>query len=251
METVLILLSAVVAALLLLDALRRAGKVTSIQRDWPVLLAVLLLPLAALIADNRARGVWDRSEWALFAVALLLLLGGLVLLAVERRRGQPVRRGRGLRVTLTGLMLSVIVAGVPVLAAASGLRGTDTASDPAEAELSTYDRALNIFDRVTLLVGEEAELDAETVALRLDEGVPVARLVRESDGDLERVVQGISAILTEQVEILAASGDMNETAAAIAIAQMENVVRIGVEAELAGLLERFEPEDRPVSAPEP
>lgn len=246
METILIVLTATLAALLLLDALRNTGEAPNKARDSVALLALLMLPLAALIADNRVRGVWDRSEWALFAVALLLLTGGFMLAIIERRRGQSFRRGRGLRVTLAGMLLAVIVAGVPVAAAAIGLR--DAESDPADAELSTYDRAVNIFDRVTLLVGEESGLDAETVALRLDEGVPVARLVRDNDGDLERVILGISDILTEQVEVLAANGDMNETAAAIAVAQMENVVRIGVEAELAGLLERFEQDDRPDEA---
>jgi hypothetical protein len=239
----------IVAALLLFDALRHTEHPSGGRNRAVIMAALLLLPLAALIADNRTRGVWDRSEWALFAVAALLLVGGILLAFIERRNGYAFRRARGLRITLVGLVLAVIVGGVPVIAAAVGLRGNDSVTDPAEAELSAYDRAVNIFDRVTQLVGEEADLDAETVALRLDEGVPVARLVRDNNGNLERVIQGISEILTGQVEILASSGDMNETAAAIAIAQMENVVRIGVEAELAGLLERFEPDDRPVDTP--
>ncbi len=242
MELFLILLSAMIAGFLLLNGLRANGDSVT-GRDRVTALAALMLPLAALIVDNRVRGVWDREEWALFAVAVLLIVGGIALVTSERRRGRPIRRGHGLLSMLTGVVLVLMVASVPVIAAAIGLQ--DDEVDPAEAEISTYDRAVSIFDNVTQLVGEEANLDAETVALRMDTGETVAQLVRANDGDLERVIQGVSEILTGQVEILAANGDMTDTVAAIAIAQMENVVRVGVEQELAGLLERFDAGDRP------
>lgn len=238
----LIVFTLVLAVLLVVNALRGQRR----GLGWATVAALLALGLAALIADNAERGLWDRSEWALFAVALLLVAAGIVVALRGRRAAAPTRVNRrsGWAVAGAGGVLLAMVALVPVVAAALDLQ--DSGAETGEtAEVSTYDRALDVFDQVTRLIGEEAGLDSEEVALQLDAGSTVTQLVRANDGDLERVVQGISAILTQQVEALAANGDLDPTAAAIALAQMENAVRIGVVTQLTGLLQRFDAEDRP------
>lgn len=254
LATLLILGTLPLAAGVIVLALR-PGRRAHLQTAG--LLALLLLALAALIADNAQRGVWNSGEWALFAVALLLVAAGIL----AALRGSPAadaarprnRRG-GWQLVGAGGALLMMVALIPVIAAARSLQSAEPAPVPTSLAavtasptdtITAYDRAVTVFDQVTQLIAEEAGLDATAVAQQLDAGTTVTQLVSANNGDLERVILGISAILSDQVTALAASGDLDPTAAALALAQMENVVRIGVATRLAGLLERFDAEDRP------
>jgi len=190
--------------------------------------------LMVLIAENTAQGVFSTTEYALFVLSILLLIISVILL---RRNRQRAIWGIGSAVVV--LLLTMIM---PVLAARGTLSNEASSLPPLpEATLTMNQIARDVYDQVLAIVSTETGLQPEVISQLLDSGeASVADMVRQADGDLEVVIQGITDVMTNAVQDLAAQGRMDETEAAFAISAMQTVVRLGVEFDLTGLMSRFE-----------
>lgn len=222
---------------------RRAQPRTAFRELWPVALAGGL-PLLALLIENSDQGVFSTTEFLAAGAALALVLGGAVLSFSERRDERGRWAGsRALHALLTGTALLLLTLTLPVFAARVALPGQIAAlptATPGPTQ-TLNDVARGVYDRVLNVIADETGYDPQVISDRLDAGeASVADMVRETGGDLERVVQAITTVMNEQVQILAAEGRMDEGQAALAISAMETVVRAGVEFDLTNLMDRFE-----------
>jgi uncharacterized protein YgiM (DUF1202 family) len=68
----------------------------------------------------------------------------------------------------------------------------------------------------------------------LDSGTTVAQLVKSHNGDLETVIKGITSAMRPEIEALSRNGGMPAVQAALVLSQLENIVRVGVNRDLAG-----------------
>ncbi|GAB4512613.1 MAG: hypothetical protein OHK0046_12420 [Anaerolineae bacterium] len=239
--TLLLLIGAVLTAWLLGQSFWRVARQQPPLRHQRWLLLVLdLVLLLTLIAENISEAVFDREELFVFIVAGLFMLGSLVLMFTARR--QPDQQANARIGAVMGLGLVLLAFIIPVLSAGADLPG-QIASLPTPTPGPTQtmnDRARSIFDQVVEIIAAQTGDDYDTIARELDAGVTVADMVRAQDGDLEEVVRQIDDLLTAQVQILASEGRMTDALAAVTLSQMELIVRLGVEQDLAGSLARFE-----------
>lgn len=211
--------------------------------DVGLLAAGAVALVAGLLLDTNTDSIWDREEWLAALAALLVLVGGIVTGVghLVRRDVSPKGR-RGLVAIGAGVLLVAATLLIPALATQRELPDqlADLETTTPGATLTSMERARGVFDAVVDVIAAETGLDADTVATNLDEGISVAEMVREADGDLDAVVEGIAAILTEQVQETVASGRMTDFEASLLISQMQTIVRFGVETDLTGALSRFE-----------
>ena len=210
---------------------------------WP-LAGGLGLALVALIVENADQGNFTLAEYVLLAGALVLLIAGGMLALLERR---PLAQARGTWGVLSGGLLLLLTVALPVLGARFALddeiatRGTPTAG-PTQS-MNTVARG--VYDRVLAVISVETGYDPDMISERLDSGeASVAQMVRETDGDLEVVIEGITAVMNDEVRALVAADRIDEGAASLAISSMETAVRIGVEVDLTGLMQRFDSSDQ-------
>lgn len=194
-----------------------------------------VLALIPLVMENAEEGVFSTTEYSLFVTSALLLLASLVLLRRDRQRALW-----GIGSALVVLMLTLML---PVMAARNALPGqlAEIPTVTAGPTPSMSDVALDVYNQVLEIVSNETGLATDVISERLDSGdATVAQMVREADGDLSTVVQGITDVMTVAIQNLVASDRMDENEAAFAISAMYTVVRAGVEFDLAGLMSRFE-----------
>jgi hypothetical protein len=211
-----------------------------------MLLAALVVAsmIGALAWDNLNEGRYDTEEALLALIALVMLGGSVYVMTRERRRKLKAHQSRGLLGVGVGLSLLLLTFATPAVRVSMDLDGSSENAESAqaapEATESTTERARGIFDTVLEIVAEQTDLETDTIATNLDEGITVAQMVREHGGDLNSVTRQISDLLTAQIERLVAEERMDNMQAALVISQMDVIVRLGVEQDLTGALARFE-----------
>ena len=194
-----------------------------------------VLALVPLMIENMEEGVFSTTEYSLIVTSILLLVASLIFLRRNRQRALW-----GICSALVVLMLTLML---PVMAARSALPGqlAEIPTVTAGSTPSMSDVALDVYNQVLEIVSDETGLSTDVISERLDSGESsVAQMVREADGDLSTVVQGITDVMTVAIQNLVARDQMDENEAAFAISAMHTVVRAGVEFDLTGLMSRFE-----------
>ncbi len=221
----------------LLQTLRRRHRIGF----WHTALAFLavLLPVAGLVIANLNPEPNALVGRASLALAGALLLSGLALSLLELFRPERLRASRGVFAAGAGVLLLVASFSVPftaaytllslpptpTLPAAVAARGTPTLM-PLSA--SDEEQARAVFREVLRIIADQAGMQPETVAVRLDQGDTVAELISANGGDLDRVVSAIADVMRQQIRLLAAEGRINAVQAALALSQMENIIRLAV-----------------------
>lgn len=234
-----IMLGAVLVALFFLNSFRQPS-----LSPRMLLLAALLCIIGALLVENLETARFDREEALIVGIGAVLFVAGIALAVFEGRRASeeaPNKRNGVLSIG-AGIGLLILAIVVPAGSASLELPGqlAQLPTPTPGPTQSTNQRARGIFDRVVDLVAVETGLTYDEIVANFDEGISVADMVRETDGDLDAVIAGISELLIEQVQFLASEGTLTEVQAGLAVSQMEVIVRVGVEQDLAAQLERFE-----------
>lgn len=213
-----------------------------LPRRWILAAGGLVLLTIGLIIENLDEALFDTVELLALGGAFVLIILGISLIAQGRLRKASAQQAHGLFDVAAGVVVLIFAIGTPAFFASQNLtEQLDTVPTPTPGPTqSSNDRARGIFDEVVDLIAAETGLDTRTVAQNIDDGVTVSQMVRDNGGDLEVIVVGISEILTTQVELLAAQGDLNSAQAGLLLSQMELIVRLGVNQDLAGSLARFE-----------
>jgi hypothetical protein len=247
----LLVAGALFALLYVLNAAIRTIRRTERIGFLDTLLAFLttLILLAALVANALEDTGLPFVEQGVVIIALVALLLSLLIAIAELRRPQRLRQSRGVFGMGAALLVLLSTLTVPLVSTyfelsveigiATPTRVPSTAAAGApSATPSGQQRALSVFNTVVQIVSEETGLNAETIIARLEAGETIAGLVQDSGGDLDTVIDRITATLSEQIRQLQAEARMGRVQAALALSQMEFIVRLGVNQRLDG--ERFD-----------
>jgi hypothetical protein len=223
----------------LYKAIRRDDHITF----FDLLLAFLtaLFPLTALILDNLEQSTFDALEQSFGLIAAGLVIGGLIVIALELRRPARLRQSRGVMAATIGVLLGALTLITPTIGALI-LIPAQVAALPSATPGPTptiRERVMVIFEETLDVVASETGLDREEVAAKLDSGMTVASMVSENGGDLEVIIQAISAIFIEQMQRLVAAEAIDEAQGALVISQMQNIVRVGMYSDFTGLLDQL------------
>jgi hypothetical protein len=251
---------ALAALLLVMNNVLKAALRRERVSFWDVLLAFMaaLLPLAGLLVNATAEVPDPLADRAALVLALALLALSVLVMLLEAFRPQRLRGSRGLLGAFSGLLLLVSTFTVPFLSVYFALDETPapvvalapTVSMPGTAEptgaaptLSADQsaRAQALFKAIRDVLREEIGADEVEVFRELDQGVPLARIIETHGGDLPRVVDRLSAILSQSLREAAERGEISRLQAALFISQMDAFVLLAVNTNLNELGARFSP----------
>ncbi len=220
----------------LFRTIRRTEQVTFI--DIALVFLTALLMLVAMIQagmDGLPNPTVDRLVFALGGVILLF---GLVLTAIEFFRPQRLKQSRGLLALFSGLLLLIASVAVPFAsvyialpadrpstAQADGLLPVEV-SDTNTPEISAEQQARfeAVLTSLLNIVSEETGLDLDGVLSALDNGQTIAQLVENNDGSVDRVINDVTDLFIEQIQISLDKGEISRMDAASAI----TFARVGI-----------------------
>lgn len=251
MGLILLASGAFFAALLLLNNLLktifRARKIGFV--DLLLVFLVTLVTLAGLIANNTIETPDAFVERGALWLALGLIGFSLFIALLEIFRPQRLKGSRGILGIFGGVLLVVSTFTVPFAAVyftitpatAVTTTGENAApeADATDELVERTDRFNTLFRAVRQVIAEEIEVDEVLVFTQLDGGKPLAEIVVENGGDIERVVERLSEIMKAGIREAASRGEMNALQAALLVSQMDNLVRLAVNANLTEFGSRF------------
>lgn len=265
MSLLLVLVGALFGALFLLNNFIKALARTEKVSFFDLLLTFLttLLFVSALIVDGfgwlsepPVDFIPAEAPNAAILPLVRLAAGGLaaaslIIVLVELFRPWRLARSRGLLGLFSGGLIALSTLTVPFSAtyfalqqptpapiAVVAVSPTADASDSGEF-VAVDDRAADLFKAIRDVLRDEIEADEVEVFTRLDSGTPLAAIVTENGGDLDRVVERLANILRENVRDSVDNGEINTLQGALLISQMETFVRIAVNSNLNTLGRRF------------
>lgn len=218
-----------------------------------------LVIVAALIVSNLS----DTPDTMVGQIALLTAGGvafvHLLIMLLELFRPQRLRASRGLLGVFSALLLAVSSFSIPFLSVYFSLRtelpvqsvaadesegvgntySTDTISENGSGDSSdSEERFATLFRTIFGFVADETQLNEIEIVDRLEAGTPLAKIITDSGGDVEKVVDQIAEVTREAVRESAANGEINPVQAALAVSQMETFVRYLVNTDITWLGDR-------------
>jgi hypothetical protein len=240
----------------LLKAIFRTRKVSFLD----LLLAFLatLLTVAALMI-NMTGDVPDPlvNNWAL-VLGVILIVSSVVIIIVELFRPERLKGSRGLLGLFGGVMIAFSTFTVPFVSTYFDIRadlrnadanpvGTPVAQaevteelDPTQAaQVRQRERAAFLFNAIRAVITAELDLEDDVILRELEMGRPLADLIRENGGDIERVIDGITEVMSTSIRESVELGEISPIQAALILSQMENFVRIAANSDLSQLESRF------------
>lgn len=252
------------ALVALVQVIRRSERVLFV--DVLLAFAAALVVLAALVSAH-LDGI-PSVEVSLLAVGggAGFAAFGLLVALIEWRRPKRLEQSRGLLALGTGVMIALSGVLTPVVSAYMSLppsppaeafaqagdadtvvagETTDEAGEFAENLQS--ERFEVVFVRLFDIVGEETGLDVDGVLSALDNGQTVEQLVQQNNGNLQRVIDDLTALVIEQLRISAANGEITPVQAVGGIMFAERGIRMVVSNDLR-TLQRMGRENDPTLA---
>lgn len=219
--------------------------------DLLLVFLVTLVTLTGLIANNTAESPDPLVEQVVLWLALALIGTSVFVAILEVFRPQRLKGSRGILGIFGGVLLVIstftvpfaaiyftIAPNNPVSGGQNGAQSTEAAAATDELVERT-ERFNTLFRAVRQVIAEEIEVDEVLVFTQLDEGKPLAEIVEENGGDVERVIERMSEIMKAGIREAADRGEMNALQAALLISQMDNLVRLAVNANLTDFGSRF------------
>jgi hypothetical protein len=244
-----VLIGGVFALLLVLNALLQTVRRSPLGFVHTALaFLALLVVLAGLIENQTAVEPGTAPNNAAILIAAALVTTGLVTALLELRRPERLKGSRGVFSIGVGALMALSAFGVPFAAAYTQLAASQTAATvtpvvaaanasaptPGATPTGDVEQARQVFVRVLDVIAAQTGLDRDTITQQLDSGTTVAQLVKSHNGDLESVIKGITSAMRPEIEALSKNGGMPAVQAALVLSQLENIVRIGVNRDLAG-----------------
>ncbi|MCK6577437.1 MAG: hypothetical protein L6Q98_04955 [Anaerolineae bacterium] len=230
--------------------------------DLLLIFAATLLPAGALIAAH----LGDAPD-PLIAHGVLLIGGGvaaahLLIALLEIFRPQRLRGSRGILGMFSALILAFSAVYIPFVAAyfsltldpapvSAAAASTAAVSEQSGGGQATADasedeeRFAEMFRAIFGFVAEETALDEMEIVDRLEAGTPLAKIITDSGGDVDRVVHQIAEVTRQVIRESAARGQINPVQAALAVSQMETFVRFLVNSDITRLADRMGGEPDP------
>ena len=212
---------------------------------------VTFVTLTGLIANNTVETSDPLVERAALWLALAVIGMSLLFILLEIFRPQRLRGSRGILGIFGGALLIISTFTVPFAAVyftivpdttATSDQNETQSTEEAEATdelVERTERFDTLFRAVRQVIAEEIEVDEVLVFTQLDEGKPLAEIVAENGGDVERVIERLSEIMKAGIREAASRGEMNALQAALLVSQMDNLVRLAVNANLTEFGSRF------------
>ncbi|MBL8133385.1 MAG: hypothetical protein JNL42_16110 [Anaerolineae bacterium] len=222
-----------------------------------------LVPLAALIVANLVE-----TPDPMIARGVLIIAGGmaaahLLIALLEVFRPQRLRGSRGMLGIFSALLLAFSAIYVPFLAVyfsltveatpVSGVAApTDSASATPQADVedeavssAQEARFAEMFRVIFGFVADETDLNELEIVDRLEAGTPLAKIITDNGGDVDRVVHQIAEVTRQVIRESAARGQINPVQAALAVSQMETFVRFLINSDITRLADRMGGEPDP------
>ncbi|MBK8020429.1 MAG: hypothetical protein IPK19_03125 [Chloroflexi bacterium] len=217
----------------------------------------LLLPVSALIVAHLGETPDPMIAQFVLMTAGVVAAAHLLILLLELFRPQRLRGSRGLLGIFAGLLMGFSAIYVPFLsvyfsldterapavsvaAAPTRVGGSEDSSDAtAVAEAEQRERFAELFRTIFGFVADETELDELEIVDRLEAGTPLAKIITDNGGDVDKVVRQIAEVTREAVRESAADGSINPIQAALAVSQMETLIRFLVNSDITRLGERM------------
>jgi hypothetical protein len=219
--------------------------------DLALAFLVTLVTLTALIANNTLEAPEPLVEQVALWLALAVIGISVIITLLEIFRPQRLKGSRGILGISSGLLLIISTFTVPFVAVYFSLSSNTIAtssSDDVEMteEASATDELVErterfntLFRAVREVIADEIGIDEVTVFTQLDAGTPLAKIVEENGGSVERVVERISDIMQAGIREAADTGEMNPIQAALLLSQMDNLIFIAVNTSLTEFGGRF------------
>lgn len=266
MSLLLLAAGAVFAVLFILTNLLRTGASRPTTRTLQAALILLaIVASAAALITNHAGEVSDPQidTLALLLGGALALISLIVLLVSSLRR--ETKGGRWLFGLIGGALIAAISLLIPLAAAYFAIADIVPTPTPvvqvddatAEAtgegtpemtlEPTPVNRAAEIYLAVRDVLKAEIDADDVTISRALDSGQPLAQIVREYGGDLERVIDGIAEAVRPIIRAAAANGELGQLQAALLLSQMDTLVRLAVNSDINRFIDSIGA--RPTPAP--
>lgn len=224
------------------------------QRGFADILLVLILialTLASLIVNNGQDTPDPVIDQAALWLALATVVAGVFALLIDLLRLRKLRGSRGLVGIVGGLVMTAAVVVVPFAFAYLTIAATQTLITPqVTPELTEEaggtpqlvqrtDRFNTLFFAVRQVVAEEIGLDEVLLFTELDEGRPLADIVQEHGGNVDRVVARIAEVMRIGIREAAESGEMNPIEAALLVSQMNTLIGLAVQTDIVLFSVRF------------
>lgn len=237
--------------------------------DLVLVFIIVLAPFATLVKMGMDGQSDALLRGAAFVLAGMLLVSGLIITLLEALRPPRLRGSRGILMLGGALLLGVSTAFVPYMAEYIALDATfesgtvtfntpvnvtvndegdapATATPPAgtldatQIVLATQEYFRPIFEAlfndIYAIIGRETGLGLDAILTALDQGESIAQLVKANDGNMEDMIEDITARLRETIVSLAQQGIIPRGQAALFLSQLEFAVRLAVENDVRTLL---------------
>ncbi|MDX2078209.1 MAG: SH3 domain-containing protein [bacterium] len=224
----------------LIRALRKNAKIAFI--DLILVFMMALLPLVAVVNDNRANTQFGLIEIGSAILGIGMIIGGIVVMLLELRRPDRLKQSRGILGMGTGILLLVMIfitfntARVQLQAELASL------PTPTAGATQTFEELGEVIftDILNIISQETGGLAEEFILEQLDAGVTLRQLINDNGGNVEVVVQGLTDTMTGYFKQLAAEGRIEATQATAAIGSMGFFVRLSLDRDFSGFLEQLE-----------
>lgn len=180
------------------------------------------------------------SSAVVVIAAVVIITGFLILILEIRRSPRNLGQSRGILGIGMGILLLTstftvpffsayfyVAPDAPAVSAVSSptplANSTPTDDSPMQAQFARFFR--NIFQ----IVGEKTGLDSRTMVSQLNQnGMTVAKLIENNDGDLDAVVKAVVDLTRIQIQTLMSEGQVNRLQGALILSNLEFFIRAAI-----------------------
>jgi hypothetical protein len=181
------------------------------------------------------------TNLATSVIATAVIVSGFLILIFEFRRSpRNLVQSRGILSIGIGILLLTSTFTVPFLAAyfavipdtpaVSAISSPTSQADSRETEDSAVqEQFARFFRNIFQIVGEATGLDNQTMVRQLNtDGMTVAKLIENNDGDLDAVVKGVVDLTRVQIQTLMSEGQVNRLQGALILSNLEFFIRTAI-----------------------
>lgn len=224
----------------LVRAFRKHPKITFF--DLILVFMVALLPLVAVVNDNRQNTQFGLIEIASAILGIGGVVGGIFITFLDLRRPERLKQSRGILGIGTGALLLVMTLITFTTARVTLESELANIPTPTAGATQTFEELGEmIFTDILELISEETGgLSPDFILEQLDSGMTLRQLINDNGGDVDVVVTELTDTMTGYFKRLAAEGRIESNQATAAIGSMGFFVRLSLDRDFSGFLEQLE-----------
>ena len=210
---------------------------------------VTLIPVAALLVDNRGSARFDLLEQIMFLLIIPLLISSIGLTVIELFRPRGLRQSRGLLglgiallLLLANLSFNVIsltleLSSTAVLIRPTPVNATPDFSDPCDTDQLAGDISQSFLR--TIAVAADVSVEELLAAFAEDGNLSAASLVRENGGDPRVLIDDISQDVDSFLIELVGAGCIPPLARPLVLSQINPFIEQAINDDFNTLLTGF------------